>query len=133
MQRSRNQFLLSALFIFAGIMHFVIPQSYAGIIPAWVPNPTGIVYVSGVLEILGGIGVLLPQTRRLAGLCLIALLIAVFPANVQMLANAITEKASPLYIAALFLRLPLQPLLMVWIYRSVVRKRTAAQVPRTNL
>ncbi len=114
-------------------MHFVIPKSYAGIIPPWVPFPTAMVYASGVLEILGGLGLLIPSTRRLAGAGLIALLVAVFPANVQMLANAIADRASPAYIALLFLRLPLQPLMGMWVYRVAMRSRNADQVPRTNL
>lgn len=133
MTRSRSQFLLSAFFVFAGVMHFVIPRSYAGIMPPWIPSPTGMVYLSGILEILGGIGVLVPPTRRIAGAGLIALLVAVFPANVQMLANAMADRASPLYIALLFLRLPLQPLMIVWVYRVAVRERSRDQVPRTNL
>ncbi len=130
--RSRNLFLLAAFFVFAGVMHFVIPQSYAAIMPVWLPSPMGMVYLSGILEILGGLGVLIPQTRRLAGAGLIALLIAVFPANVQMLANAMSDGASPLHIALLFLRLPLQPLMIVWVYRAAVRGSHDAQVPRTN-
>ena len=114
-------------------MHFVIPRSYAGIMPPWIPSPMGMVYLSGVFEILGGLGVLAPQTRRLAGAGLIALLVAVFPANVQMLANAVTDGASPLYIAVLFLRLPFQPLMIVWVYRLAVRGSSEAQLPRTNL
>lgn len=133
MQRSRNLFFLSALFIFAGAMHFVIPRGYAAIMPPWVPFPMEMVYLSGVLEILGGAGILLPKLQRLAGLGLIALLIAVFPANIQMLSNGIAAHASSLYIALLFLRLPLQPLLIVWIYRSAVSHRRAAAQPRTNL
>lgn len=133
MTRSRNLFLVSALFVSAGIMHFVIPRSYAGIMPLWVPFPMTMVYLSGVLEIAGGLGILMPATRRLAGAGLIALLIAVFPANVHMLANAMRDGASTLYLAVLFLRLPLQPLMIVWIYRVAVRSRGGDQVPRTNL
>ena len=133
MTRTRNLFLIAGLFVFAGVMHFVIPKSYAGIMPVWIPSPMEMVYLSGVLEILGGLGVLIPQTRRLAGAGLIALLIAVFPANVQMLANALADGASRLYIALLFLRLPLQPLMIVWVYRTAVRGPREAHVPRTNL
>ncbi len=131
--RSRNQFLLSAFFVFTGVMHFVIPRSYSGIMPTWVPAPTAMVYISGVLEILGGLGLLVPSARRFAGAGLIALLVAVFPANVQMLANAMADRASPMYIAFLFLRLPLQPLMIVWVYRTALRSRESDQVPRTNL
>jgi len=77
--------LLAGFFIFAGVMHFVQPELYAAIVPPWLPNAPLLVALSGAFEILGGLGVLHPVTRRLAGWELIALLIAVFPANVQML------------------------------------------------
>lgn len=133
MNRRRNLFLIAALFIFAGIMHFVIPDNYSDIMPPWLPYPRGMVYLSGLFEIAGGIGVLIPSLRKAAGIGLIALLIAVFPANVQMLASAISTGASALYITLLFLRLPLQPLMIVWIYRAAVRIRAATQLPLTNL
>ena len=118
MRASRNLIFLSALFVFAGTMHFVVPASYASIIPGWVPFPVEMVYLTGVAEIAGGIGLLMERFRRAAALGLIALLVAVFPANVQMLQDAMAGDASGLYQAALFLRLPLQPLLIVWVYRS---------------
>ena len=77
--------LLAGFFTFAGVMHFVKPEPYAAIIPPWLPNAPLLVALSGAFEILGGLGVLAPRTRRAAGWGLIALLIAVFPANVQML------------------------------------------------
>jgi uncharacterized membrane protein len=82
------------------------------------------VYISGLAEIAGGLGLLFPATRRAAGIGLIALLIAVFPANIQMLSTAVTGGAPAAYQALLFLRLPLQPLLIAWVYRSAVRRRT---------
>ncbi|HEX2723315.1 MAG TPA: DoxX family protein [Gemmatimonadaceae bacterium] len=133
MSARRNHFLIAALFIVAGVVHFLVPDRYAGIMPGWVPFPREMVYVSGVLEIAGGVGVLIPGVRRLTGICLIALLIAVFPANLQMLANAINGDASTLYKTALFLRLPLQPLMIVWIYRATLRPDRLSQSPRTNL
>jgi uncharacterized membrane protein len=121
MRTPRNIFLLSFFFVFAGAMHFVIPGTYMGIMPAWIPYPLELVYVSGVAEMAGGLGLLIPGLRKAAAFGLIALLIAVFPANIQMLANAIHDGASTVYIALLWLRLPLQPLLIVWIYRSAIR------------
>lgn len=118
MRTPRNLFFLSALFVFAGVMHFVMPSGYAAIVPPWIPHPFLMVYLSGVAEIAGGLGLLLPPLRRVAGWGLIALLVAVFPANVQMLANAMDGAATTLYQALLFLRLALQPLLIVWVYRS---------------
>ena len=123
MRASRNLIFLSALFVFAGTMHFVIPAAYASIIPGWVPFPVEMVYLTGVAEIAGGIGLLLERFRRAAAFGLIALLVAVFPANVQMLQDAISANASALYRTLLFLRLPLQPLMIVWIYRIGVRRQ----------
>ena len=120
MRWSRNIILLAGLFVFAGIMHFVIPMSYLSIMPPWIPYPLEAVYVSGVAEIVGGLALLVPQLRRMAGISLIVLLIAVFPANVQMLINAVSSNATALHQAGLFLRLPLQPLLIVWVYRSTI-------------
>lgn len=132
MTRRRNLFLIAGLFFFAGAMHFAIPERYASIVPAWIPSPTLMVYISGIFEMLGGIGVLVEPARRFAGMGLIALLIAVFPANVQMLSSAAGSGASPLYILLLFLRLPLQPLMIVWIYRVAVARRLP-QAPLTSL
>jgi len=120
MRTSRSLFFLAALFVFAGVMHFVIPKGYLGIMPPWVPLPLEAVYLSGLLEIAGGMALLIPSVRRAAGAGLILLLIAVFPANVQMLINAVDAGASHQYVAILLLRLPLQPLLIVWVYRAAV-------------
>ncbi len=135
MRTRRDVFLLSILFGAAGLMHFVIPNRYVGIMPAWIPYQLELVYISGVAEFLGGVGLLLPRFRKAAGVGLIILLIAVFPANVQMLSNAMKDGSSAIYITLLFFRLPLQPMLIVWIYRVAVRKSSAetAQGPRTSL
>ena len=127
MHTPRNVFLLSILFIFAGAMHFVISSRYMGIMPPWIPYQLEMVYITGVAEMAGGIGLLFPALRRAAGIGLILLLVAVFPANVQMLSNAIHGGSSALYIALLVLRLPLQPLLIVLVYRASI----AAAVSRT--
>jgi uncharacterized membrane protein len=129
MHKRRNIFLLSFFFAFAGVMHFVIPGTYLGIMPAWIPYPLEMVYVSGVAEMAGGLGLLIPSLRKAAAFGLIALLIAVFPANIQMLANAIHSGASTAYTALLWLRLPLQPLLIVWIYRSALRSSAQSKTP----
>ena len=126
MHNRRNIFLLSAIFVFAGSLHFVIPNQFMGIMPLWIPFQRQMVYVSGAAEILGGLGLLVPRLREAAGWGLIALLIAVFPANVQMLVNAMHNGSSGLYIAALWLRLPLQPLLIIWVYRSAISDRLPA-------
>ena len=120
----RNLVFLSALFVFAGAMHFVIPAAYVAITPEWVPMPLQMVYFTGLAEIAGGLGILAERFRRAAGVGLIILLICVFPANIRMLATAVTTGAPDPYKLLLFLRLPLQPLLIVWIYRSAVSARS---------
>lgn len=118
---SWSTILLAAFFVFAGAMHFVIPRSYERIVPGWLPNATLLVQVSGVAEILGGIGVLIPSLVRYAGIGLIVLLVAVFPANVEMLRLA-RDAGAPFFAqAALWLRLPLQPLLIWWVWRATLK------------
>lgn len=106
---------LGAAFIAAGALHFVRPAVYARIIPPFLPWPMALVYVSGVAEILGGIGVLIPALRPWAGLGLVALLVAVFPANVYM---AVAPERAGFGIAPvlLWLRLALQAVLIVWVW-----------------
>ena len=113
--------LLAMFFSIAGLMHFLRPGMYVAIVPPWLPNSSTLVLVSGAAEILGGLGVLHPATRRLAGWGLIALLIAVFPANVQMLHLAYVSHASALWKAALWLRLPLQFPLIWWVWKVAAR------------
>ena len=113
--------LLALLFCGAGVLHFVAPSAYQRIIPTWLPAPALLVALSGVAEIAGGIGLLIPATRLAAGWGLIALLIAMFPANVRMLQMAHEARASTLRRALLVLRLPLQPLLIYWVWGAAVR------------
>ena len=76
-----SRYALALLFVLAGIWHFVHPATYLAIMPPWLPQPLALIYVSGVFEILGGLGLLPARTRRMAGWGLLALLVAVFPAN----------------------------------------------------
>ena len=110
--------VLAGVFVFAGMMHFVIPASYVGIMPPWLPWHRGLVYLSGVLEIAGGVGLLIPRTRRAAGIGLVLLLIAVWPANLQMVLQARAADKPPWHEALLWLRLPLQLLLIWWAWRA---------------
>ncbi len=108
--------LLAIFFVAAGILHFVKTSVYLHIMPPWIPHAIALVYVSGILEVLGGIGVTLPTVRRLSGYGLIALLIAVFPANVHMALN--TGEFPSIPAALLWLRLPLQLVLIGWVWWS---------------
>ena len=108
-------------FVFAGVMHFVIPGTYASIVPDYLPAHRELVYASGVAEIAGGAGVMHPRTREAAAWWSVATLIAVFPANVHMAINpeqvkGLDLKRIPRW--ALWARLPLQPLAMLWVWRA---------------
>jgi uncharacterized membrane protein len=98
----------------AGVLHFIHPETYLRIMPPALPAPRLLVLLSGGAEVAGGLGLLLPATRHLAAWGLLALLVAVFPANVYMLGLA-RELSIPSW--ALWARLPLQPLLMWAVWR----------------
>ncbi len=119
---SRSQKALAGFFAFAGTMHFVIPRSYEAIVPPSIAErKREAVIVSGIAEIAGGAAVLARPTRRFARWWLLGLLVAVFPANVHMAVNP--EQVKGLELArvprwALWARLPLQPLAMLWVWRA---------------
>jgi uncharacterized membrane protein len=107
--------LLAAVMIGIGAVHFVTPDPFVRIVPAWLPAPLLLVWVSGVFEILGGVGLLVRRARRAASYGLVALYVAVFPANVNMAMNHLTlDGVHQLPTALLWLRLPLQAVLVVW-------------------
>lgn len=112
-------YTLALLFIAAGVMHFVLPDVFTRIVPPYLPAPLLLVYVSGVFEILGGIGLLVPALRLYAGWGLILLLLAVFPANIHM---ALHPEAFPRIPAwTLWARLPLQFAMIAWVYWAACR------------
>lgn len=111
---------LAALFAFTGTMHFLRPRLFEAIVPPPVP-PKEAVAVSGAAELAGAAAVLHPATRRLGRWWLLALLLAVFPANVHMAVSP--ERIAGLDLRrvppwALWARLPLQPLAMLWVWRA---------------
>jgi uncharacterized membrane protein len=112
--------LLGAFFIAGGVNHFVNGRAYEAIVPPSLQSRSReVVQVSGVAEIAGGLGVLLPPFRRASGVGLLALLVAVFPANLYMAREPERFKKIPRW--ALYARLPLQPLMMVWTWRATRR------------
>jgi uncharacterized membrane protein len=116
-KRRRSRLLLGIAFLGAGINHFAMPDHYEQIVPPSMKrNAKGLVVISGIAEIAGGLGVLLPWTRRPAGLGLIALLAAVFPANLYMARTPEHFRKIPRW--ALYARLPLQPLMMWWAWTA---------------
>jgi uncharacterized membrane protein len=109
--------VLGALFIGAGVLHFVFPRFYLSMMPPWLPWHRELVYASGVFEVLGGIGLLIPRLRRVACWGLIALLVAVFPANVQYTLNALAAEGWSTGTILSVVRWPIQLLLiyLVWL------------------
>ncbi|WP_299261342.1 DoxX family protein [uncultured Kushneria sp.] len=103
-------------FCLGGIAHFVWPAAFASIVPPSLPFKEAAVAITGVFELLGAIGILLPRYRRIAGIGLIALTLCVTPANVYMWWHA--EQFAPIPSWLLLVRLPLQVLLIVCILWS---------------
>lgn len=124
---ARVPWALALLFVGAGVLHFVVPHAYARIVPRWLaPTAEGrlwLVWLSGVAELAGGALLVPAATRAAAGWWLLLVLAAVFPANVQMLADARTAGAPGWQQGLLWARLPLQPLLMWWVWAAAVRPR----------
>lgn len=120
--RAALRLLLAVAMVAVGVLHFLDPAPFVRIVPPWLPAPLALVYLSGVFEILGGAGLLIPRTRRAAGWGLIALYVAVFPANLHMAVNHIGLTEGPPPPAwALWLRLPFQALfiaLAYWVSRD---------------
>jgi uncharacterized membrane protein len=120
---TRSRAALAAFFSFMGTMHFVIPRSFEAIVPRGIPAKEAVA-VSGVAEIAGGLAVLHPATRRYSRWWLLALLLAVFPANVHMAVNPEQIRGLDLNKVprwTLWARLPLQPLAMIWVWRATRR------------
>jgi len=117
--------IVFAWFFFGGIGHFLFTDFFAGIVPPYIPEPRLVVYASGVLELLGALGLLLPATRRLAGNGLLLLTLCVSPANVHMwLHPELFPGFTP---AMLGTRLVLQALLLACIWHSTRDPRLPAQ------
>lgn len=124
-------YVMSAVYVVAGILHFVVPGLYAQIVPPWLPWPVGLVYLSGLAEILVGVGLLIPRTRTIAAWGLVALLVAVFPANVYMATSGVVIQGAPGPIAdpspvGRWARLPLQAVLVAvawWYTRPLPTER----------
>lgn len=106
--------VLAVLMIAVGVAHFATPAGFVRIVPSWLPSPLLLVYVSGAAEILGGAGLLVPRARRAAALGLVALYVAVFPANVNMAIHHIQPEGVVLPEWAFWARLPLQAALIGW-------------------
>jgi uncharacterized membrane protein len=110
--RRRARRGVALAFLIAGALHFVATESETKLVPAFFPWRRGLVLLSGAAEIVGALGLLHPRTRRPATYGLAALLVAVFPANINHAVNNIQVGATPAPALYHWLRLPAQPLLI---------------------
>jgi uncharacterized membrane protein len=106
---------MAAIYIAAGINHFVSPVFYKNIMPTWLPWHYPLITISGAAEIVLGLLLLPTTTRKWAAWGIIALLVAVFPANLQLMINYREQQHPYLWVA--ILRLPIQLLLIRWAYQ----------------
>jgi len=107
--------LAAILFMGAGALHFLKTNTYVKIMPPAIPWHRPLVLLSGFFEMLGGAALLVPAIRRAAAWGLVALLLAVFPANIYMAFHPVEAGAAAVPAALLWLRLPVQFLLIAWI------------------
>ena len=119
---TRGRVGLSLFFAFTALGHFVRPEEMAAMLPPSVPYRVGLIYLTGVFELMGAAGVWVPRLRRLTGLCLMVLLLAILPANVYAAINRVEfggHAGGPAY---LLVRVPFQFFVIWWTYYATVRR-----------
>ena len=119
--RDAGRGALVVMFLFTGVSHFTsLKYDFAAMIPEPLPDGLWVIYLTGVLEIAGAIGLLVPRTRRLAGICLVLLMVAMFSANVNAALNGIPlggDAPTPLW-----LRAPMQLLFIGMVWWTSIKK-----------
>jgi uncharacterized membrane protein len=119
--RMAGLFAVAIMFVFTGATHFTgMKHDYAAMLPGPFSGNLGIIYLTGALQIAGAVGLLVPRTRRLAGVCLVLLLLAMFPGNVYAAVNEVPfrgEAPTPLW-----LRTPIQLFFIGMVWWTAVRK-----------
>lgn len=115
--RNAARILAAVSFAAVGLLHFTQAATFVAIMPPYVPAALHLpaVYLSGVAEVAGGLGLLVPQLRRAAGWGLLLLLVAVFPANIHMAMDGVGLPGMPVNQTLLWARLPLQFVLAAWV------------------
>lgn len=116
---SRARAAVGVTFLATGALHFLRPRLYEAMMPRYLPAHRELIYASGAAELAGGAGILHSRTARLAGWWLIATLVAIFPANVEMALHA--ERFRRIPRPLLWVRLPFQGVLVAWVWRTAAR------------
>jgi uncharacterized membrane protein len=107
--------LLALVMVLAGVTHFTaMRDAFVAIMPPWLPLHLELVYLTGVLEIAGGIGLLIPTTRRWAAWGLVVLLVLMWPANINQALHGIQPPGLEVPPTMLWVRLPLQLVFIAW-------------------
>lgn len=112
--------VMGPMYVVAGVFHFLVPGLYVQVVPPVLPAPLALVYLSGLAEVAVGIGLLFPRTRRHAAWATVALLVAVFPANVYMATSGVVVEGMPgggdPSALVRWGRLPVQAVLILWAF-----------------
>jgi uncharacterized membrane protein len=114
MVRKIWMYVMGLGYIVAGVNHFWHPDGYIKLVEAFLPYPLAMIYISGAAELAGGLGLMIPATRRAAAWGLILLLLAIFPANVYQAIHHEQWPDTPVWL--LWARLPIQPILIFLAY-----------------
>jgi len=120
----RGRISLAIVFVFTGLGHFIMTEPMTQMLPPWVPMRMPIIYITGVVELAAAAGLLVPRLCRLTGIYLIAFLILVLPANIYAAINRVEMGGHSMGPPYLFIRIPLQLILIIWTYWFAVRKAT---------
>ena len=112
--RTVSLWVMAVFYVLAGVRHFTHPDFYLQMMPPYLPWHAELVFLSGVAEVALGVGLLVPATRRVAAWGVIALLVAVYPANLHMWWNQVPIDGEPIPRWAHWIRLPLQLVFMAW-------------------
>ena len=130
--REAGRIALVIMFLFTGFSHFSsLKHDFAAMIPEPLPNDLWVIYVTGVFEIAGALGLLIPRIRRLAGIYLVLLLVAMFPANVNAIINGIPfggDAPTPLWVRA-----PMQLLYIGMVWWTSIKKNSKEEVGRPQV
>src|SRR4028119_2077899 len=130
--REAGRGALVIMFLFTGFSHFSgLKHDFAAMIPAPLPNDLWVIYLAGLFELAGAVGLLIPRTRRLAGVCLVLLLVAMFPANVNAVLNGIPlggNAPTPLWVRA-----PMQLLYVGMVWWTSIKADSKEEVGRAQL
>lgn len=123
---------LSLFFVFTALGHFIRPDEMSAMLPPFIPYRIEAIYLTGILELLGAVGVWIPRLMRLTGLCLILMLVGFLPANIYSAINRVDfggHESGPAY---LLVRVPFQLFVIWWVYFATEQGRPSKKSMRVS-